>query len=103
MNNYQHDEKRLVEIFRSAREEGLYLYVDKREGMARVPAALLERFGKTESAMLLMLEPGRSLARANAATVLAAIREQGFYLQLPPLPDTEMQSLRLQNQKLERP
>ena len=103
MNNYQHDEKRLVEIFRSAREEGLYLYVDKREGMARVPAALLERFGKTESAMLLMLEPDRSLARANATTVLAAIREQGFYLQLPPLPDAEMQSLRLQNQKLERP
>lgn len=99
-NTYQHDMKRLVEIFRSAREEGCYLYVDKKEGMKRVPPELLERFGKAESAMTLILEPTKKLARADAATVLDQIREQGFYLQMPPLPDSEMFALRVSNQKL---
>lgn len=77
--------KQLVEIFRSPREEGLYLYVDRKEGLSRVPEVLLARFGKPESSMVLMLEPTRPLARANANTVLDTIREQGFYLQMPHL------------------
>lgn len=101
-NTYQNDIKRLVEVFRSTREAGCYLYVDKKEGMARVPSALLERFGKAETAMTLMLEPTRKLASANAATILDNIRDQGFYLQLPPLPDSEMFAMRLGNQKLGR-
>lgn len=101
-NTYQHDMKRLVEVFRSSRDENCYLYVDKKEGMARVPASLLERFGKPESAMTLILEPSRKLARADAAVVLDNIREQGFYLQMPPLPDSEMFALRVGNQKLGR-
>lgn len=99
-NTYQHDTKRLIEVFRSSREEGCYLFVDKKEGMARVPDTLLARFGRPESAMTLMLEPARKLARADAATVLEHIREQGFYLQMPPLPDSEMFALRVSNQKL---
>lgn len=99
-NDYQHDAKRLVEIFRSPREEGMYLYVDRKEGLARVPAELLARFGKPESAMVLMLEPTRTLARADAARVLECVRDQGYYLQLPPLPDSEMFAVRASNQKL---
>ncbi len=101
-NTYQNDIKRLVEVFRSTREAGCYLYVDKKEGMARVPAALLERFGKAETAMTLMLEPTRKLASANAATILDNIRDHGFYLQMPPLPDSEMFAMRVGNQKLGR-
>ena len=100
--HYQHAHKRLVEILRSPREEGLYLYVDRQEGTARVPAALLDRFGKPETAMVLMLEPSRPLARADAARVLAAIEQQGYYLQLPPLPDSEMFAVRASKQKLGR-
>ena len=94
--------KRLIEIFRSPREDGLYLYVDRQESLSRVPEALLARFGKPESAMVLMLEPTRKLARANASTVLDSIQEQGFYLQMPPLPDSEMFAVRVNNQKLEK-
>lgn len=93
---------RLIEVFRSPREEGLYLFVDRKEGLARVPEVLLARFGKPESAMILNLEPTRKLARANAETVLNAINEQGFYLQIPPLPDSEMFAVRVNNQKLEQ-
>ena len=101
-NTYQNDIKRLVEVFRSTREAGCYLYVDKKEGMARVPSALLERFGKAETAMTLMLEPTRKLASANAATILDNIRDQGFYLQMPPLPDSDMFAIRANNNKLGR-
>ena len=67
-----------------------------------VPEALLARFGKPESAMVLMLEPSRKLARASASAVLDNIQEQGFYLQMPPLPDSEMFAVRVNNQKLEK-
>ncbi|HQQ62311.1 MAG TPA: YcgL domain-containing protein [Pseudomonadales bacterium] len=90
-NPYQSDDKRLVEIFRAAREEGFYLYVDKKEGLQRVPPDLLARLGKLETAMLLMLEPDKKLARADAARVLQAIRDQGFYLQMPPRPELQEQ------------
>ena len=76
---------RLTTVYRSPREEGLYLYVDKSENLSRVPDALLQRFGKPEFAMHLLLKRDRKLARADAAHVLQAIEMQGFYLQLPPL------------------
>jgi hypothetical protein len=34
--------------------------------------------------MMLMLSPGRKLARADAKEVLREIDENGFYLQMPP-------------------
>ncbi|MCE8032411.1 MAG: YcgL domain-containing protein [Halomonas sp.] len=77
-------DKMLCEIFRSSRKEEMYLYVDKRQGLAEVPAVLLERFGKPVSVMTLILSPDKTLARAKASDVMAAIREKGFYLQLPP-------------------
>jgi uncharacterized protein len=79
---------RLTSIYRSPKEEGLYLYVDKTEGFARVPEELLKQFGKPELAMTLLLESGRKLARADSGKVLLAIAAQGFYLQLPPFRET---------------
>ena len=38
--------KVLCEIYKSSRQEEMYLYVPKEEGLARVPEALLEKFGK---------------------------------------------------------
>ncbi len=76
--------KRLCEVFRSPRREGMYLYVDKQQGIAELPEALLTTFGTPESVMTLLLTPDRKLARADAATVLDAIEQNGFYLQMPP-------------------
>ncbi|TDO16518.1 MULTISPECIES: YcgL domain-containing protein [Halomonas] len=77
-------DKLLCEVFKSARQEQLYLYVDKRQGLVEVPEALLERFGTPLSAMTLILTPERSLGRALATDVMAAIRDKGYYLQMPP-------------------
>ncbi|MCP1365046.1 YcgL domain-containing protein, partial [Halomonas sp. BBD48] len=46
--------------------------------------ALLERFGQPVSLMTLLLTEDKALARADAGKVMAAIDEQGFYLQMPP-------------------
>ena len=74
----------LCQVFKSPRMEGMYLYVDKREGVERVPEALLARFGKPQPAMTMILSPEKRLGRAAAAEVMQAIRDKGFYLQMPP-------------------
>ncbi|MEQ5802584.1 YcgL domain-containing protein [Halomonas sp. H10-9-1] len=74
----------LCQVFKSPRKEGMYLYVDKREGVERVPAPLLERFGKPQPAMTLILSPEKRLGCARADEVMQAIRDKGFYLQMPP-------------------
>jgi uncharacterized protein YcgL (UPF0745 family) len=91
--------QRICEIFRSSKVEGMYLYVAKAEGLARVPEALLQRFGKAESAMTLLLQPERKLAQANAAEVLQAIADQGFFLQMPPRPELDAATTRIINEK----
>ena len=78
--------KVLCEIFKSSRREGLYLYVDKNRGTDDLPESLLASFGTAQPVMTLLLDEGRKLARADAAEVIASISEQGYYLQLPPLP-----------------
>jgi uncharacterized protein YcgL (UPF0745 family) len=77
----------MVVVYRSPRVENLYLFVDREEGMVRVPEELLTRFGEPEEALSLVLTPERRLARVQARTVLDAIELNGFYLQLPPAPD----------------
>jgi hypothetical protein len=97
-------EKRHCNVYKSPREADMYLYVDRREDLERVPAPLLERFGIPQPVMTLELTPDRKLARARAGQVLDAIREQGFYLQLPPsrqgLDDEAMAAISAKNRKL---
>lgn len=80
-------DKRLVAIYKSSRREEMYLYVDRKEGLEKVPEGLLQMFGKPIHVMQLLLSPERRLARANATDVLDAIASQGFYLQMPPSQD----------------
>ena len=77
-------EGRLVQVFRSARKEGMYLIVDRARGLADVPEALMQNFGRAEPSVVFMLSPERPMARAEAPAVLDAIASQGFYLQMPP-------------------
>ncbi|KPQ22922.1 MAG: hypothetical protein HLUCCA13_15720 [Halomonas sp. HL-48] len=77
-------DKLLCEIFKSTRKEAMYLYVDKRQGLEHVPEALLGSFGKPEPLLTMILTADKKLARADAAEVMEAIADQGFYLQMPP-------------------
>lgn len=90
----------LCHIYKSPADNEMYLYVLQRDDLARVPKALLERFGKPQRVTTLVLTPERKLARASAEKVLAALRTQGFYLQLPPPPDEQMYAVRARNERL---
>jgi uncharacterized protein len=74
----------LCTIYRSNREREMYLFVNRAEGLSRVPEELLARLGTISEVMTIKLTPGRKLARAKAPDVLAAIAAKGFYIQLPP-------------------
>lgn len=84
--------KRLCRIYKSPRRDEMYLYVDRERALADVPAELLERFGEPIEVMTLVLTPTRKLARADVTEVLASIEQRGFYLQLPPAPDSARQT-----------
>ena len=75
---------RLVKVYKSRRKADMYLYVDFSEDLRRVPDTLLSQFGTPELALSLTLTPARRLAKAEAAAVLGAIDEAGYFLQMPP-------------------
>ena len=77
----------IIEVFRSSKRDEMYIYVEKASGLSKVPEELMERFGKGISAMTMLLTPEKKLARAEAQAVIDAIRDKGFYLQLPPAKD----------------
>lgn len=86
-------DKLICEVFKSPRKDEMYLYVDKRQGLKDVPDVLLERFGEPRSVMTMLLTPDKPLARVRAEDVIAAIEEQGFYLQMPPAKDESLLDL----------
>ncbi|NQD38844.1 YcgL domain-containing protein [Permianibacter sp. IMCC34836] len=71
-------------IYRSSKQDEMYLYLRERDQFDTVPAELLNRFGKAEWVMELDLASRSKLARENIDRVRAALQERGFYLQLPP-------------------
>lgn len=94
--------KIICQIFRSPKEEGMYLYVKKEEGLTRVPEELLKLFGTPQPAMVILLTPDKKLARVSVEKVAESLTQQGFYLQLPPREgvDEDMQRVRALNSKL---
>lgn len=77
-------DKIICTIYRSERKAGAYLYTTMQQGLEPVPAGLLGQLGELVEVMAITLEPGRKLANADIETVMVALKEQGFYLQMPP-------------------
>ncbi|MEH6469863.1 MAG: YcgL domain-containing protein [Halopseudomonas sp.] len=85
--------KMICSIYKSSKKAEMYLYVEKREGLKRVPEALVEMFGIPKDAMTLLITPAKKLARADVDKVMAEIRAKGFYLQMPPAKESYMLDL----------
>jgi len=73
-------------VYRSRRRADTYVLVESAEALADLPAGLHSLVGELEFAFEFALTPGRRLARTEAETVAASIRQTGYYLQLPPEP-----------------
>ena len=77
------EESMLCAIYKSAKKDGMYLYVEKRDQFDAVPDALRSAFGKPSFVMLFNLAGNKSLIHANNQDVMDQIKAQGFYLQMP--------------------
>lgn len=71
-------------IYRSGKKIDTYLFVEKEDDFERVPRALLDMLGQLELVMSLNLDDREKLAQADPNDIKMSLREQGYYLQLPP-------------------
>lgn len=78
-------------IYKGRRRADTYLYIEREDDFARVPEALLGMLGRMERVMELELAPGRTLAQADPEQVRRRLREQGYYLQMPPPKEVSLQ------------
>ncbi|WNO11667.1 YcgL domain-containing protein [Teredinibacter sp. KSP-S5-2] len=84
---------KLVEIYRSKKKEGMYLYIEKGTTLDSLPEALMTQFGTAEFSMVIKLTAERKLAQVSAEKVLQSLQDHGYYLQLPPAPESYMQQI----------
>lgn len=85
--------KKICSIYQSPRKPGMYLYVLKADGLAKVPAELLKLFGTPRHSFDLVLTPERKLAQEDIEQVLENLGGQGFHLQMPPPEDDYIEHL----------
>jgi len=69
--------KVICSIYKSPRKDGMYLYVEKRDALKRVPEGLIAAFGPPQLAFEMVLTPERQLAREDITKVLANLQAQG--------------------------
>lgn len=74
----------LCAVYKSRKKAETYLFVEKREDFSRVPALLLAAFGRPELVLMTKLDPAKPLGIATVNQVIAALLEQGYYLQVSP-------------------
>ena len=72
-------------IFKSAKKNDFYLFIKADREFESLPRELRHYFGTPIFVMDLTIDEQRSLARAEPLKVLSALKENGFYLQLPPV------------------
>jgi uncharacterized protein len=75
---------KLCTVYKSPKKDEMYLYVDRKEGLSRVPEALLVMFGTPKEIMAMPVTKERKLARVDVDKLLQEITTKGFYLQMPP-------------------
>ena len=71
-------------VYKSLKRADTYLFLAERDNTDRLPEALRLQLGELRLVMELDLQPGRRLAREDAATVMGNLATRGFHLQFPP-------------------
>lgn len=71
-------------VYRSNNKPGLYLYLKEKDNFNEVPESLIRLLGETKFSFEFDLERNRKLVRAEAKEVLRIMKENGYFLQMPP-------------------
>lgn len=75
----------LCDVYKSQSRSEVYIYVDKKDGLSRVPEALLAQFEAPNFCFTFKLTQNRKLAREDSKKVFENLTSQGYHLQMPPL------------------
>ena len=76
-------------VYRSPKKAQTYVYLPSDQDYDSLPEAFIEQFGDGTLFLTFELNENKKLAQVEAKTVLTALRNQGFFLQLP-LPDVTL-------------
>ena len=71
-------------VFRSDRKDETYLYLHILSNFDDLPGELQDMFGDPVFVMTLDLSDREQLARVDVVSVKAALKAEGYFLQLPP-------------------
>ncbi|GAD81303.1 YcgL domain-containing protein [Vibrio ezurae] len=85
-------------IYKSNKKQGMYLYITKKDDFSSVPDQLMEMFGKPTMVMVVNLAK-RDLATVDVAKVKASLIEDGYFLQLPPPVENELENYKLRKKQ----
>ncbi|NOX52529.1 MAG: YcgL domain-containing protein [Gammaproteobacteria bacterium] len=80
-----------VNVYRSAKRADTYVYIPVDGEFENLPEAFRTHFGQAIKILQFHLDVNKTLAQAQAADVLRAIEDQGFYVQLAAV-DTDIYS-----------
>lgn len=72
-------------VYRSDRKLDTYLYLPVRDDFSQIPDSLLKIFGTPIYALEFDLTSKRKLAQVDAQQVLFTLKNQGYFLQMPPI------------------
>lgn len=73
-------------VYGCAKQDEMYIYIRDGFDIAELPEGLDKLAGELREVMALSLTPERKLARVEVSEVIAALNEQGFFIQMPPGP-----------------
>ena len=79
----------ICNVFRSEKKPETYLYLARGTEFDDLPTELQQVFGDPKKVMGLVLSPDRQLAQVDVVKVIECLKNDGFYLQLPPKTPTE--------------
>ena len=82
-------------IYKTAKRDGLYLYVKEQGDFSDVPPEVMQQFPRPEHVFDLELSEARPLARENVETVMKNLEMQGFHLQMPPKNENPIDTITL--------
>ena len=71
-------------IYKSIRKQEMYLYLSAEDAFDVLPDELLSSFGTPVFVLCMELTANRKLARVETGKVIAALQQDGYFLQLPP-------------------
>lgn len=75
----------LCSIYKSNKKPGSYLYIRKKDDFSEVPEALMQMFGQPHMVMVVKLDQ-HNLAQVDKQKVIESLKNDGYFLQLPPPP-----------------